>query len=63
LRPKAAARAHGYTQNHLHYQGQLDAWSRKASSIEDKKDSMAVLVYMGVLRPGHKKLSLIGVSE
>lgn len=27
--PKVAARRHGYTQNHAHYQNQLDSWSQK----------------------------------
>jgi hypothetical protein len=60
-RPKAA-RDHGYTQNHMHYQNQLDAWSLKASSNGNLKDAVAVRVYIGYVRPGKKNVSVAGVS-
>ena len=62
--PQGAARHHGYTQNHAHYRNRLDDWSRKTSpSGSGSVDELvAILVFMGVVHPGQKSLTIINVS-
>lgn len=60
--PQVASR--GYTQNHAHYQQHLKAWTRKTRPIAggDVRDVVPVKVIMGVVCPGQKNITCIGVS-
>lgn len=62
-RPPVAAKRHGYTQNHAHYQDHLNVWSRKTSLSENTNNHVvAVLVCIGFVRPGQKKIVIVDVS-
>jgi hypothetical protein len=62
LRPPVAAKRSGYTQNHAHYQDHLAGWSGKASPSGNVQNVVAVLVCVGVVHPGQKKIVIIDVS-
>jgi hypothetical protein len=55
------ARGHGYTHNHARFQEQKDIWARKASAVGNIKDAVAVKVFMGRIKPGQSKVTIIGV--
>jgi hypothetical protein len=53
--------AGGYTNNHTRFNEQKEIWARKASTVGNIKDVVAVKVFMGRIKPGQTKVTIIDV--
>lgn len=53
--------AGGYTDNHARFYEQKDIWARKASAVGNIKDVVAIKVFMGRIKPGQTKATIIDV--
>jgi hypothetical protein len=53
----------GYTQNHPKLQQHKGIWARKARTVGNHRDVIAIKAFMGRIQDGQKSISMIGVNH
>ena len=61
-RTYASPVAGGYTNNHARFQEQKGIWGQKALAVGNLKDTVAIKVRMGRIKPGQSRITQIAVS-